>query len=164
MSIATTTTNTLCELDTNATALQANAKSLRDSARRLTQHGTMALICFAMWGYVARTHRRLARLNNLLVNVEVESPEDRECLREVASSLATTAEALFEAHRRMGQDRPSMHVWPFGSMLMSSLESLAIKIEDMSETAALGASQEFANAVDQQLSELGLQSATRARG
>ena len=98
-------------------------------------------VLFRLW----KVRRRLDQVGDALSTADVRSEDDRTLLREVAQEHQRSADTL-------GSFRDRLPDWrPFKVVVVPRLEALVIKAEDVAETAALGASLEFANLVKEDL-------------
>lgn len=145
-----TTTLTFNELDTDATILEAHAKRLHVAVMK----GWLALLCTVLMCYLYRSRVHVNRLRRILSNLDIRTPEDRAHLREGASRLAAAAKTLNATFDLLQKRRAALHVPWVGAPMMRSLESLICAVEDVAETAALGASQDFATVVRSEIAKL----------
>lgn len=139
---AAVTTLPLVELDVEASVLEAASKRVRLAIRQSHFAAIGGVGCF----YLHRAQRSTSLIKSALSGAHIVSAEDRAMMRDIACNLGQASVALhfaFEDFSSLGAAK-----WPvFGPLLMAKLEDLACAVEDMSETAALGASEEFATAV-----------------
>lgn len=136
----------LVELDTDASIIEAATKRVRRAVLR----GSLASVGWLACRYASRVHSLGRKIEKNLSSVNVRTPEDRALLKDISLSLAQAAMALEETYQHA--ERHHVDRWPvFGPRLMSNLEDLVCTFEDISETAALGASEAFATAVAEEL-------------
>lgn len=129
----------LAELDTEASALGAASKRIRLALYKSHVAAIGAVGCFNLH----RAQRSAAKIRVSLSGSKIETAEERALLRDVASNLGQASAALSQTHDRMKM--LGVGKWPiFGRTILRQLEDLACTVEDMSETAALGASEAFA--------------------
>jgi len=148
--MATTAELTFDDLDTEATILEGQAKRVRQAVLK----GSMLLLGGKACFYLYRARRRTARLRATLSSLQVVTIQDRQLLRAGAVRLASAAEALNAAHEQLEQAKAHQEIPLFGARMMRYLDDVACGIEDIAETAALGASQDFADAIRVEVAKL----------
>ena len=129
----------LVELDTDASIVQAASKRVRYALAASSAVMVTGVGCVYLW----RSHRTIGKVQSAISRALIKTSEDRALLRGVACSLGESARALHAA--LMEGEKRGVRQWPgFGPKLMNMLEELEASVEDAAETAALGASEEFA--------------------
>lgn len=136
----------LVDLDTDASIIEAAAKRVR----RAFMHGSLATIGWVTCVYINRTHTLGNKIRTNLSNLDIRTAEDRALLKDIAQNLSQAAIAFEGAYNESERSR-LVKLPVFGPKLMASLEDLVCTFEDISETAALGASQAFAASVRDEL-------------
>ena len=91
--------------------------------------------------------RVLNQMGPAISAADVHSEEDRRLLREVAEDLQRLSDAMDSCPYRLASSQWSL----FRVVVVRLVGALVVKAEDMAETAALGASLEFANLVKEDL-------------
>lgn len=147
MTTANAATLQLFKLDTDASLIEAAAKRVRTTAQEASIVVLGAVVCF----YLHRAQKAGDRLRGSLSKIDIKTPEDRALLKEIAANLGQAATALESAYEE--SERRRVNRMPFGPRLLRQLEELACTFEDMAETAALGASEAFAAALRDELSQ-----------
>ena len=132
----------LVELDTDASVIEAASKRVHLALLHgsLIAHG--ATICF----YLHRAQAIGERIRRELSHAEIETAEDRAVMKEVAANLGQASRAFERAFEEA--EVTGIAKWPiFGNQLVRQLDQLACCLDDLAETAALGASEAFAASV-----------------
>jgi len=139
----TTTTLTFTDLDTEATILEAHAKRVHRAAMQgvLFVLGTVA--CY----YLRRAKTKTRRLRTLISGLDIRTADDRAHMAEGAKKLAAAAAALNAAYEQLERAHTARAVPVVGAAMMRYLDDVACMVEDIAETAALGASKDFADTV-----------------
>ena len=91
----------------------------------------------------------LSQVGHAISAADVRSEGDRRLLREVAKDLQCFADAMSSCRSRLADSRWSL----FKVVVVRLVDALVVKAEDVAETAALGASLEFANLVKEDLKD-----------
>ena len=146
----------LVELDTGAAVVEAAAKRVHLAFHQSSAIVLAGVICY----YLRRTERVGARVRIQLSSATIETPEQRARMRDVACNLGQAARAIRDAlgdceRRHIGR------IPLYGARLLEQLENLLCTLEDMSETAALAASEAFADELRTELRKNLDQSASR---
>ena len=89
----------------------------------------------------------LDQVGHAISAVDVRSEEDRVRLRAIAQGYQRFADAMGSCRDRLANSPWSL----FGVVVVRLSDALVVKAEDVAETAALGASLEFANLVKEDL-------------
>ena len=126
-------------IDVFTSMVDANFKRVRLA---LAQGSLGVLLVVSLW----RTRQFLDLAGKAISAADVSSKADRELLLDVARRHQRLADALEGIHDRLADER-----FPFRFATVRLLDSLIIKAEDVAETAALGASAEFAKLVKEHL-------------
>lgn len=132
----------LVEIDMEASVIEAASKRVRVALSDSSKAALCAVCCF----YLHRAQKVAKGLRSKLSNATVRTAEDRQVMREIAYELNQALHALDQASEQA--NRLGVAHWPIlGAMLVRKLDDLATVVEDMSETAALAASETFARTV-----------------
>ena len=127
-------------IDVFTSTIEANRQRLRLA---LAQGSLGIQIVFMLLD----VRRVLDQVGDAISTADVRSEDDRTRLREVAQDLQRFADAMDSCRDLLADWRWSL----FKVVFVPLLEALVIKAEDVAETAALGASLEFANLVKEDL-------------
>ena len=107
-------------------------------------------LCLPIIWKVWKLEKYTEGIHTGLREVEVVDHDQRNSLRGVASQLAEVSKMLATAHSVLAE--PGVLVTSLlRSRLLRRLDDLSCEFEDMAETAALGASEAFTNAVLERL-------------
>ena len=106
--------------------------------------GSLGILCVIILWYAGRV---LDEVGDAISAADVRSEEDRRRLREVAENHQRFAAAMGSYHDQLADRQWSLFRVVGGRLL----DALVVKAEDVAETAALGASLEFANLVKEDL-------------
>ena len=106
--------------------------------------GSLGILCVIILLYARHV---LGQVGDEISDADVRSEDDRARLREAAQGLQGFADAMGYFRDLLANRRRSL----FKVVVVALLDALAIKAEDVAETAALGASLEFANLVKEDL-------------
>jgi hypothetical protein len=151
MTSTTTDATLFIELDTNAAIVEAAVKRIRLEAFRGELGVLFGIGCYQAW----RAKAPMKALRTGLSALPQLSSDQREDLRVIAYKLNDAASALETAHAKLERRLEGLSVGiPFSRRFLLHLETLGTMAEDLAETAALGASEEFASKV---LTEINLQ-------
>lgn len=155
--MTTVTGNLFFELDFEASFIETASKRVRLAA----SHGTVIVragkICWRLGGLQRAGDKLRVRLSS----VDTVTKQQRATMKDIASNLGQAASALEDAFRQSEHDGIE-RIPVFGARIVSHLENLACTFEDMSETAALAASDAFATELRRQLRD-NLQESTSNR-
>lgn len=133
----------LLELDERTTAIEALAKRVRLAVER----GSLEL---RLWIALVRALRAFRTMGAALSRAEVVTDEDRALLAEVARGHARFATTLRSGRDRLvsnADHRPGV----FRRRNLRLMDTLMDDAGDLAETAALGASSDFARLVEREL-------------
>ena len=107
-------------------------------------HGSLSIqIVIGLW----QARRVLDKLSRTISAADVRSEDDRAHLLDVAQGVQRFADTMDNYRDRLANRQRSL----FKVVVVPLLDALVIKAEDVAETAALGASLEFANLVKEDL-------------
>ncbi len=110
--------------------------------------GTLGVLGLRLWWNLPRMRRRFDQLGRLVSGADVRTEGDRKILREVAQHVQSVGDALSGCRDEVAGI--SRHL-PFRGAILNLFDVLIVEAEDLAETAALGASAEFANLVREDL-------------
>ena len=129
----------LDEIDVHTSIIKAIRK------RVLLPRGSLGTL------YVTLLYARseLSQVGHAISAADVRSEGDRRLLREVAKDLQCFADVMSSCRSRLADSRWSL----FKVVVVRLVDALVVKAEDVAETAALGASLEFANLVKEDLKD-----------
>lgn len=144
---ATATALDTLSFDADVALTSAAAKRAQLAAAQANVMVATGIMCWE----IGRVHRASARLAQALSDACIETPEQRMVLAEAARTLAGTVRALDASIARMRARRIDELIPIFGTRLVVKADALAELVEDIAETAALGASEAFARAVEHEL-------------
>ena len=102
------------------------------------------------------TRRMLDRSRDAISATNVTSEADRDLLHQVATCHQSFADVLEGIRGQLASERLPLRLAPFRFAAMRLLETLVVEAEDLAETAALGASAEFAKLVKEDLRNHGV--------
>jgi hypothetical protein len=136
----------LVELDTNASIVEAAAKRVHLALHRGSMIAGAGVVCL----YLHRAQNISDSLRKRLSEAEIQTDEDRATVRDIAASLGQGARAFEKAYCD-ARKRNVGRIPVFGPRVMAQLDDLSCALEDMAETAALAASEAFADAVCNEL-------------
>ena len=100
-----------------------------------------------LWVKLMRLRPKLDRMGRTISAMDVCTEEGRRLLRECAQILQTCADTMSS----QSDNTAGMTLFPFRSVVVRLFDALAVKTEDIAETAALGSSVDFANLVEEEL-------------
>ena len=103
----------------------------------------------AVWYRIWRLEKLAEKVRTWLSEIKVENQDERNALKIVASQIAESSELFVGAHDVLVEQTGPLVL--FRPPLLRRLDYLSCEIEDIAETAALGASEAFANAVRERL-------------
>ena len=98
-----------------------------------------------VWYGIWEVGKLAEKMRTRLSEIEVENQDKRNSLQILASEIAELSEMFVDAHDALVEQKGPLVV--FRPKLLRRLDDLSCEFEDMAETAALGASEAFANAV-----------------
>ena len=102
-----------------------------------------------VWYRIWEVGKLAEKMRTWLSEIEVENQDKRNSLQALASKIAELSEMFADAHDALVEQKGPLVV--FRPKLLRRLDDLSCEFEDMAETAALGASEAFANAVRERL-------------
>lgn len=115
---------------------------------RVRPQGSLGVFGLGLCWDLLCMRRSLDQLSRAVSAADVSSEGDREVLRRVARRQQSLADALSRYRDEFaGIPRPL----PFRRVVLRLFDALVTETEDLAETAALGASAEFANLVHEDL-------------
>ena len=138
-------------IDVRTTTIEA----IRKRVRLALAQGSPGILCVVTLMYARRV---LDQVGRAISAADVRSEDDRRLLREVAECHQRFADTLNRYRDQLADSRPHLIFRVAGYRLSGAL---VVKAEDVAETAALGASMEFANLVTEDLKS---HAASRADG
>ena len=110
--------------------------------------GTLGVLGLRLWWNLLCMHRRFDHLSRKVSRADVRTEDDRKILRAIARYVQSVGDALSDCRDEVaGITRPL----PFRGAVLNRFDVLFVEAEDLAETAALGASSEFANLVHEDL-------------
>ena len=125
--------------------LTMDVLAIHERVQGAVARGSLGIL--GLWVKLVRLHSKLDRVGRTVSAMDVCAEEDRRLLHECARNLQTCADTMSSQSDNMGFMKP----FPFRSVIVRLFDALAVKAEDVAETAALGASVEFANLVKEEL-------------
>lgn len=144
MSAALKRTGAIDPIDVFTSTVDASLKRLRLT---LAQGSRGVLLVAYLW----HTRRMLDRSRDAISGADVTSEADRYLLRRVAARHQSFADVLERIRCQLADERLPLRLAPVRFAAVRLLETLVIEAEDLAETAALGASAEFAKLVNEDL-------------
>lgn len=144
MSAALKRTGATDPIDVFSSAVDASLKRLRLT---LAQGSRGVLLVANLW----YTRRMLGRSRDAISAADVTSEVDRDLMRWVAARHQSFADVLEGIRGQLADELLPLRLAPFRFAAVRLLETLVIEAEDVAETAALGASAEFAKLVREDL-------------
>ena len=102
-----------------------------------------------VWYGIWRLGKLAEKARTWLSEIKVENQDERDALKIVASKIAESSALFVEAHDVLVEQTGPLVL--FRPPLLRRLDDLSCEFEDIAETAALGASEAFANAVRERL-------------
>ena len=134
---------TMASQDLTLDATQA----IRERVQLAAARGRLGILGLGLCADLLRLRRRFGRVEREVAALDVYTEDERKLLREFARCHQEVADSL-DGYR----DQLSAMRLPFlGTILGRLFEALVVCAEDIAETAALGASAEFANLVKEDL-------------
>lgn len=122
-------------------AIEANCKRVQLAAAR----GILGLgVCVNL----VRLRHRLDKVGRVISGRDVRTEADRSLLRKIAQFHQRIADAMSSDRDRIVAMQPPPL---FRFAIVRLLDALVVQAEDVAETAALGASAEFADLVEEEL-------------
>lgn len=121
--------------------------SLKRLLLTLAQGSRGVLLVASLW----YTRRMLGRSRDAISAADVTSEVDRDLMHWVAARHQSFADVLEGIHGQLADELLPLRLAPFRFAAVRLLETLVIEAEDAAETAALGASAEFAKLVREDL-------------
>lgn len=121
--------------------------AIRERVQRAVPQGSLGILGLGLWVILMRLHAKLDRMGRTVGAMDVRTEEDRRLLGELAQNLQRFADAMGSQSDRAAGMKP----FPFRFVIVRLFDALAVKAEDIAETAALGASVEFANLAKEEL-------------
>ena len=119
-----------------------------ERVRSAIAQGTLGVLGVRLRWDLWRMHCRFDHLSREVSKADVCTEDDREILRKVAQHVQSVGDALGDCRDEFaGISRPL----PFRGAVLNRFDVLVVAAEDLAETAALGASSEFANLVHEDL-------------
>ena len=110
--------------------------------------GHLGVLGLGLCVTLLRLRRTLDRMARVVSTADEHTEDYRKFLREVARGHKRAADRMSSDRDRLAGMRPSP---AFRFIIVRLLDALVVKAEDVAETAALGASVEFANLVEEDL-------------
>ena len=102
-----------------------------------------------VWYRLWRLEKSAEKVRIGLSKFKVENQDDRNALKILASKMTETSELFVGLHDLLEEQTGPLVL--FRPPLLRQLDNLSCEFEDIAETAALGASEAFANAVRERL-------------
>ena len=134
---------TMASQDLTLDATQA----IRERVQLAAARGRLGILGLSLCADLLRLRRRFERVEREVAALDVYTEDERKLLREFARCHQEVADSL-DSYR----DQLAAMGLPFlGPILGRLFEALVVYAEDIAETAALGASAEFANLVKEDL-------------
>ena len=121
--------------------------AIRERVQRAERRGRLGILGLGLCADLLRLRRRFERVACEVADLDVRTENERTLLREFARCQQLVAERL-ESYRNQ---LPTMQPSSLGTLFGGLFEDLIVSAEDIAETAALGASAEFANLVKEDL-------------
>ena len=148
---ATTTTEefSFIDLDTNASMVEAAVKQFRRVVLRSPV--VLRIVGFRAWRSMSHLGKLADEIRSDLGKIEITDQDDRADLLEIAHRLRAMSEMLSESHNMLEQSGLAHKIPIFGMRILTQIDDLSCALEDMAETAALTASETFANTVQKEL-------------
>ena len=122
--------------------------AIRADVQLAAARGSVGILGLGLWAKLMRLRGKLDDMGRLVSAADVRTDEDRMLLGEVARSHQTLADVLNDARDRIAA-KPPPPLFRFA--IVHLFDGLVAQAEDMAETAALGASAEFAALVKEEL-------------
>ena len=144
MGAALKRTGAIDPIDVFTSMVDASLKRLRLT---LAQGSRGVLLVACLW----HTRRMLDRSRDAISGADVTGEADRYLLHRVAARHQSFADVLERIRCQLADERLPLRLAPFRFAAVRLLETLVIEAEDVAETAALGASAEFAKLVKEDL-------------
>lgn len=136
-----------------STAERARSK-VQDSQSRIQK---LLLLFVHLQRALESCHREIEWIHGHISSLEVGTASERESLRHIAGWLGSAASVLAELDREWSRMSTRIPVGaitkPLGASITRRLGDLVCLAEDAAETAALGASEPFAQLVERELSD-----------
>lgn len=127
--------------------LTMDVLAIRDRVQQAVARGSLGILGLGLWVKLIRLHALLDRMGRKVSAMDVRTEEDRRLLHECARDLQRCADIMSSQSDNM----VGMALVPFRAVIVRLFDALAVKAEDIAETAALGASVDFANLVKEEL-------------
>lgn len=122
-------------------------EAIRQRVQLAAARGQLGILGLGLYANLLRLRRRFGRVEREVSALDVRTEEDRSFLREFARGYQEVAESLDSYRDQLETMRPPF----FGAVLARLFDALVVSAEDIAETAALGASAEFADLVKEDL-------------
>ena len=150
MSVATMESHDLLWETTGARVQLAVARVQLAVARvqLAVARGFLGILGLGVCMNLIRLHCRLDKVGRIITVRDVHTDADRRVLRKFAQFHQRIADAM-SSHRDWIADKQQPPFFKFA--IVHLLDALVVQAEDIAETAALGASVEFANLVEEDL-------------
>ena len=116
--------------------------------QRAVAQGFLGILGLGVCMNLIRLRRRLNKVGRIITVRDVHTDADRRVLRKIAQFHQRIADAM-SSHRDWIADKQQPPFFKFA--IVHLLDALIVQAEDIAETAALGASVEFANLVEEDL-------------
>ena len=139
----------LISLDADSSMVEAIAKRLRKTILQKTL--STQITGYRAWRCLKEMEKVSREIHSDLMRLDVSTEDDRNNLLEIARQISKASETIWDAHNHLEQSELSKRIPIFGTRILIQLSDLSCDLEDMAETAALGASEEFAQAVQKRL-------------
>ena len=121
--------------------------AIRADVQLAAARGSVGILGLGLCAKLMRLRGKLDDMGRLVSAADVRTDEDRMLLGEIARSHQTLADLLSDARDRIAAKPPPF----FRFAIVHLFDGLVVQAEDMAETAALGASAEFAALVKEDL-------------
>lgn len=121
--------------------------AIRERVQRAVGRGRLGILGLGLCADLLRLRRRFERVACEVGDLDVRTDNERTLLCEFARGQQQVAESLESYRNQLPTIQPSS----LGTLFGRLFEDLIVSAEDIAETAALGASAEFANLVKEDL-------------
>ena len=130
----------------------AAVEAILERVQLAIARGHLGILGLGLCVALLRLSRGLDRMARVVSAADEHTEDYRAFLREVARGHQRIADRMSRDRDRLASMRPSP---AFRFVIARLLDTLVVKAEDVAETAALGASVEFANLVKEDLKSRG---------
>ena len=130
--------------DLTLDAIEAICKRIQLAAAR----GLLGIVGLGVCVNLVHARHKLGKMGRTISAMDVRTEADRSLLRKIAHLHQRLADAMSRDRDRIAAMQPPPL---FRFAIVRLLDALVVQAEDVAETAALGASAEFADLVDEEL-------------